>query len=428
MSSLPTHNPYFDQSSKDVWSLINESAAAALKAQPDRELINLGQGFFSYSPPEFSITAAKNALDNPLANQYSHTKGRPSLLNALAKTYTKHYGREVTTDEITVTTGANEALLAILTGLLQRGEEVIVFEPFFDQYISNIEIPGGVPRYVPLHPPKDISDRNVKGEEWAIDFEELENTIKSANGKTKAIIINTPHNPIGKIFTREELQKIGDLAVKYNFIIISDEVYENLYYGDHFTRIATLSPEIGARTFTIGSGGKSFACTGWRIGWIIGNPELLKYVTAAHTRICFATPSPLQEATAVSLEAALTNGYFEKTREEYKKKYEIFTAIWEELGLSYTIADGAYYLLVDFSKVKIPEDYVYPEDFQSRAKDFKIAYWLLKELGVVSIPPTEFYIREHEKVAENLLRFAICKDDEVLIKGVERLRLLKNYL
>lgn len=425
VSKLPTHNTYFDQSSKDVWSLINEAAAHSAKANPERELVNLGQGFFSYSPPDFAISAAKDALDIASVNQYSHTKGRPTLLNALAKTYTKLYGREVTTNEITVTTGANEALFAILTGLLQRGEEVIVFEPFFDQYISNIEILGGKVVYVPLNVPAEISQRNVKGEEWTIDYDALQNAITD---KTKAIIINTPHNPIGKIFTREELSKIGELAVKHNFVIISDEVYEHLYFTPEFTRIATLSPEIAERTLTIGSGGKSFACTGWRIGWIVGNPELLKYATMAHTRICFATPSPLQEATAVALEKALDNGYFEKTREEYKKKYEIFTAIWEELGLPYTISEGAYFLLVDFSKVKIPEDYEYPEDFKSRAKDFRIAYWLLQELGVVAIPPTEFYIKEHEHVAENLLRFAVCKDDEILEKAVERLRLLKNYL
>ncbi|KAH3675522.1 hypothetical protein WICMUC_002611 [Wickerhamomyces mucosus] len=422
---FPSHNVYFDSAGKDVWSIINESAAAAAAKNPSREIINLGQGFFSYSPPKFAIQAAKDSLDIASNNQYAHTKGKPSLLNALAKTYSKHYNREIKTDEILVTTGANEALLTILTGFLQKGDEVIVFEPFFDQYISNIEIPGGKVVYVPLHLPAEISQRNVKGEEWTIDYDELEAAITD---KTKFIILNTPHNPVGKVFTKEELTKIGNLAVKHNILIISDEVYENLYYTPEFTRIATLSPEIGRNTLTIGSGGKSFAATGWRIGWIIGHPDLLKYASLAHTRICFSTPAPLQEATAISLNEALTNNYFEKTRQEYIKKYEIFVKIWEELGLPYTIAEGAYYLLVDFSKVKIPEDYEYPEEFNTRAKDFKLAYWLINEIGVVAIPPTEFYIKEHEKVAENLLRFAICKDDHVLEKAVERLKLLKNYI
>lgn len=425
MSSFPSHNPYFKATGKDIWSLINESAATAAKESPDREIINLGQGFFSYSPPEFAISAAKSSLDVAANNQYAHTKGKPSLLKALAKTYTKHHGRQITTDEILVTTGANEALLAIFTGFLTKGDEVIVFEPFFDQYISNIEIPGGKVVYVQLHPPKEISERNVKGEEWTIDFDELEAAITD---KTKAIIINTPHNPVGKVFTKEELTKIGNLAVKNNFLIISDEVYENLYYTEEFTRIATISPEIGRLTLTIGSAGKSFAATGWRIGWIIGHPELLKYASLAHTRICFSTPAPLQEATAIAFEKAEENNYFEITRQQYIKKYQTFTKVWEELGLPYTIAEGAYFLLVDFSKVKIPEDYEYPEDFKGRAKDFKTAYWLIRELGVVSIPPTEFYIKEHAHTAENLLRFALCKDDEVIEKAVERLKLLKNYI
>jgi kynurenine aminotransferase len=424
MSKFPTHNPYFNASGKDVWSLINESAAHA-GSQTDREIINLGQGFFSYSPPQFVIDAAKDALNVPMNNQYAHTKGKPSLLNAISKTYTKRYGREIGIDEILVTTGANEALLTILTGFLQKGDEVIVFEPFFDQYISNIEIPGGKVVYVPMHPPKEISERNVKGEEWKIDFQELEAAITP---KTKFIILNTPHNPVGKIFTKEELTQIGELAVKHNILIISDEVYENLYYGGEFPRIATLSPDFNERTFSIFSAGKSFAATGWRIGWIIGNPELIKYAALAHTRICFSSPAPLQEACATALIEAGSNGYFEKTRSEYHKKYEIFTKVWEELGLPYTVADGAYYLLVDFSKVKVPEDYEYPDTFKARAKDFRLAYWLINELGVVSIPPTEFYIKEHEKVAENLLRFALCKDDEVLEKAVVRLRELKKYL
>lgn len=423
-TKLPSHNSYFNASGKDVWSLINESAAhAASKA--DREIINLGQGFFSYSPPDFAINAVKSALDVPLNNQYAHTRGKPSLLNAISKTYTERYGREVKLDEILVTTGANEGLLTILTGFLEKGDEVIVFEPFFDQYISNIEIPGGKVVYVPLHTPKEISERNVKGEEWTIDFDELEAAITK---KTKFILLNTPHNPIGKVFTKEELTKIGNLAVKHNVLIISDEVYENLYYGDEFPRIATLSPEFNERTFSIFSAGKSFAATGWRIGWVIGNPDLVKYAALAHTRICFSTPAPLQEACASALLESANNGYFEKTRAQYVKKYEIFTKVWEELSLPYTIAEGAYYLLVDFSKVKIPVDYVYPEEFKSRAKDFRLAYWLINELGVVSIPPTEFYIKEHEKAAENLLRFAICKDDEVLEKAVVRLRELKKYI
>ncbi|CEP61047.1 kynurenine--oxoglutarate transaminase LALA0_S02e05556g [Lachancea lanzarotensis] len=418
----------FQNISKDVWSLTNEAAAVASQnaQNQNRELINLGQGFFSYSPPEFAIQEAQKALTSPLVNQYAPTKGRPSLIKSLLKLYSPLYGKQLAPENVQVTTGANEGILSCLVGLLNPGDEVIVFEPFFDQYISNIQIPGGKVTYVPLHPPKEISERPTQGTEWRVDYDELRRAVTS---KTKALIINSPHNPVGKVFTREELLEIGQICVDNNIIIISDEVYENLYFTPEFTRIATLTPEIGQLTLTVGSAGKTFAATGWRVGWIVSlNPDLLKYASMAHTRICFSTPSPLQEACANALEIAVENGYFEDMRQEYIRKFNIFTKVFDDLGLPYTKPEGTYFVVADFSKVKIPHDYPFPEELQSKAKDFRISYWLINELGVVAIPPTEFYIPEHEKVAENLLRFAVCKSDEYLQNAVERLKLLKNYI
>lgn len=422
-------NKYFSRDTgKDVWTLTNEAAAKASTNGPNtgREMLNLGQGFFSYAPPSFAIKEAKNALDIALVNQYSPTRGRASLINSLINFYNPIYSTELKPGNVSIFTGANEAILSCLTGLLNQGDEVIVFEPFFDQYIPNIEMCGGKVVYVPINPPKALNDRVTKGTEWEIDWDILE---KSINEKTKAIILNTPHNPIGKVFTREELLRLGNLCVKHNVVIISDEVYEHLYFTDSFTRIATLSPEIGQLTLTVGSAGKSFAATGWRIGWTVSlNEELLGYAAKAHTRICFSSPSPLQEAVANGLTDASKINYFNNMRQEYIHKYEIFTKVFDELNLPYTAAEGSYFILVNFAKVKIPEDYVYPEELLQKGKDFRISYWLMNELGVVAIPPTEFYIKEHEKAAENLLRFALCKDDEYLEKTVERLRLLKEYL
>ncbi|CCK68965.1 kynurenine--oxoglutarate transaminase KNAG_0B05320 [Huiozyma naganishii CBS 8797] len=422
-------NKYFSQNNaKDVWSLTNEAAAAAAKNSKNsgREMINMGQGFFSYSPPHFAISDVQQALEIPLANQYSPTRGRPNLIKALADLYTPLYGQQLSADNITVHTGANEAIFSCLMGLLNKGDEVIVFEPFFDQYISNIELAGGVVRYVPINPPRELDDRVTRGTEWEIDWDILEKTI---NSRTKCVIINTPHNPIGKVFTREELLRLGKICVDNNIVIISDEVYEHLYFSDEFPRIATLSPEIGQLTFAVGSAGKTFAATGWRIGWTVSlNKELLNYVAKAHTRICFSSPSPFQEAIAHALPEAQKIDYFETMRQEYIQKFKIFTAVFDELNMPYTVAEGSYFICVNFSKVKIPEDYVFPQELQEKAKDFRISYWLMNELGVVAIPPTEFYIKEHEKAAENLLRFAVCKDDEFLHKAVDRLRLLKDYL
>lgn len=426
-TKLPGHNNYFKLGGKDVWSLINEAAAAQEQSSGEK-VVNLGQGFFSYSPPPFAIQAAKDAFDIPMNNQYAHTRGKPNLLKALANYYSGIYGRQLSTDEVQVTTGANEGMLDVFTGLLERGDEVIVFEPFFDQYISNIELSGGKVVYVKLYPPSDFDKRTVTGSDWKIDFDELKAAITP---KTKMIVINTPHNPVGKVFSKDELRAIGDLAVKHNFYILSDEVYEHLYYDKEFTKIATLDPEYAHRTLTVGSAGKSFAATGWRIGWIIGHPDVIPYVTLAHTRICFSTPAPLQEAVASALNTSAENGYFEKFRQEYITKYKIFTKVFDELNLPYTIAEGSYYLLVNFKSVDIPEEELLatsPPEIADKAKDFKTAFWLIKTFGVVAIPPSEFYLPEDAHIIEDCLRFAVCKDDEILEQAAIRLRGLKKYI
>lgn len=425
------HNPYFQQNpgQKDVWSLINETAAAA-QEELGKSVANLGQGFFSYNPPDFAIESVHHALTKAQFNQYAPARGNPNLVKLLSELYTREFGRKVDTSQVLVTTGANEGIFSVFFGFLTAGDEVVVFEPFFDQYIPNIEMTGAKVKYVPLKTPKEFANRNTTGDEWEVDWDVLE---KSFTSKTKIIVINTPHNPIGKVFTEKELHRIGELAVKHNLILLSDEVYENLYYLPKFPRPATLSslPELAERTLTVGSAGKSFAATGWRVGWVQGPAELIKYVTSAHTRICFSTPSPLQQAVSEAFGTARENNYFQITRDEYKKKYEIFSKVFEELGLPYTKADGGYFLLVNFAKLKIPDDYKYPDDILGRGtKDYKLVYWLIKEIGVVGIPPTEFILQEHRKnnPLENSVRFAVCKDNAILEDAVSRLRKLKEYL
>jgi len=242
----------------------------------------MGQGFFGYNPPDFILNAAKEALNRVDCNQYAPTRGRPRLLKALSEAYAPHWGRKLDPNkEITITTGANEGesrptperhlldlidsgqgMLSAFMAFIEPGDEVIVFEPFFDQYISNIEMPGGKVVYVPMHPPKDGATKTLSAAEWTIDFDELERAITP---RTKMLVINTPHNPVGKVFSREELQKIADLCLKNKIIILSDEVYDRLFYVP-FTRIATLSPEVEQITLTVGSAGKNFYATGWRVG------------------------------------------------------------------------------------------------------------------------------------------------------------------
>lgn len=406
---------------KDVWSIVNDAAAAS----PVQPIVNMGQGFFGYNPPNFVLDAAKAALDRVDCNQYSPTKGRPRLKKAIAESYSPFFGRQIDPEtEVTITTGANEGILSAFMGFVEPGDEVIVFEPFFDQYISNIEMPGGKLVYVPMRPPKDGATKTTSAAEWTVDMEELEAAITP---KTRMIVINTPHNPIGKVFSKDELKAIGDLCVKHNILILSDEVYDRLNYVP-FTRTATLSPEIAKLTLTVGSAGKNFYATGWRVGWLIGPEHLIKYVSAAHTRICFSTVSPLQEATAVAFEDADKHGFWETAKKDMKGKMDKFNAVWDELGLPYSDPEGGYFVLVNMAKVKLPEDYQFPPHVADRPRDFKLCWFLIQEIGVAAIPPTEFFTDKNAHIAEDWLRFAVCKNDDVLEQAQDRLRELKKYL
>jgi kynurenine aminotransferase len=378
-------------------------------------------------------------------------KGRPRLRKAIADAYSPFFGREIDPEtEVTITTGANEGMLSVFMAFLEQDDEVIVFEPFFDQYISNIEMPGGKVIYVPMHPPASGAEKTSSAAEWTIDIKAFKAAITP---KTRMIVLNSPHNPIGKIFSREELQAIGDLCVEHNIIILSDEVYDRLYYVP-FTRVANLSPEVARLTLTVGSGGKVFYATGWRVGWLIGPEHLIKYVSAAHTRICYSSVSPLQEATAIGFEEADKNDFWQNSKRDMKAKMDKFNKIWDELGLpasthphqeptsptpqtpsggtltrsQYSDPEGGYFVLVNMAKVQLPSDYTFPAVVANRPRDFKLAWFLIMELGVAAIPPTEFFTPENAHIVENYLRFAVCKNDDVLETAHERLRGLKKYI
>ena len=331
-------------------------------------------------------------------------------------------------------------MLSAFMAFIEPGDEVIIFEPFFDQfvlsprttfpslisfrYISNIEMPGGTIRYVPLQPPSNGATHKTSAADWTLDLKALENAITP---KTRMIVLNSPHNPVGKVFSKSELEAIGALCVQHNILILSDEVYDRLYYVP-FTRIGTLSPEIAALTLTVGSAGKNFYATGWRVGWLIGPEHLIKYVSAAHTRICYSSVSPLQEAAAVGFENADKENFWEDSKKEMKSKMTRFCAIFDELGLPYSDPEGGYFVLANLGKVTLPENYAFPPHVADRPRDFKMSWFLIMELGVAAIPPTEFYTEGNAHLAEEWLRFAVCKNDDVLEGAKERLRGLKRYM
>ncbi|KAI8985040.1 pyridoxal phosphate-dependent transferase [Pilobolus umbonatus] len=381
---------------RDVWSIFTPLAM-------ETKAINLGQGFMN------------------------HPRGRIRLRNALSSSYSEQFNRKLDPEtEILVTAGANEGMFATFAAFLDQGDEVICMEPFFDQYIPNITMNGGIPVFVPLRPPTDASSRVISSHEWRLDMNELKSKITP---KTKMIVLNTPHNPIGKVFDEEELRAIGEVAEENNLIILSDEVYDRLYYPplNRFPRIANID-NLWKRTITVGSGGKSFAATGWRVGWLIGPDELIKYAFAAQTRVVFCVNSPCQEAIAAGLEESLVKPVFQDQIDSYLKKRTILSKVFDELHLPYTVPEGAYYILVNTSRIQIPKDYPFPEILNHRGDDFKKCYWLTKEIGVCAIPPSEFYAKEHWPLAANYARFAYCKTDEVLEQAVDRLRELKSHI
>lgn len=347
------------------------------------------------------------------------------MTHALSQSYSPLWGRQLDPDkEILVTTGANEGMLSAFMAFLDPGDQVVVFEPVFDQYISNIEMAGGTVVYVGMKPPSQSNSEISNSSQWTIDVEDFANAITP---KTKMIVLNSPHNPTGLVLSRKDLEAIGALCLKHNILILSDEVYDRLSYVP-FTRIATLCPEIANITMTVGSAGKSFWATGWRVGWLIGPEHLIKHCVTAHTRICYCGVAPLQKALAMGLEQASQSNFWEDSKADMLRRMKTFNQVWDELGISYTEPNGGYMVMVDFSQVKLPESYEFPSVLDGKPLDFRLAWFLIMELGVASIPVSEFYRTETQHHAPIYLRFAVCKNIEVLEEAKKRLRALKKYI
>ncbi|KAJ3763780.1 pyridoxal phosphate-dependent transferase [Lentinula raphanica] len=403
---------------EDVWSIYNVANLPA-------DCINLGQGYMNFAPPEWVKKAAEEALGTVAANHYSHPKGRMRLRQAIKKVYDPQLRRDLDVErEILVTSGANEGQYSVFTAFLEQGDEVIMFEPFFDQYLASVTFNGGVPIYVPLHPPANASGK-FSSDEWKINPEELRAAITP---RTKMIIVNTPHNPVGKVFTRAELEMIAALAKEFNLMVMADEVYDTLVFdGKEHVRIATL-PGMWDRTVTVGSAGKSFAATGWRVGWLIGPEYIIRPTLAASTRIVFCSNSPLQEAAAAGLEQVQERRFFETQTAQYAERRDILTGCFDMLGLPYTNPEGSYFILLDISRVKFPDDYPFPQSVLGRGRDFRACWFIAIEIGVSSIPVSEFYCIEHANIGEVYARFSFCKDVDTLRQASERLKKLKQYI
>ncbi len=369
------------------------------KLAQEHRAVNLGQGFPDFDGPAEIKQAAIDAITSGV-NQYAISQGALALRTAIAKHARRFYDQSIEPlSQVVVTSGATETIFDAVQAFTDPGDEVVLFEPFYDSYLASVQLAGAVPRYVELRAP-DASHPT-----WWFDERELE---QAFTPRTRLVIVNTPHNPTGKIFTRDELELIGRLAARANAVIVSDEVYEHLVFAPaRHVRPATM-PSLADRTLTISSGGKSFSFTGWKIGWGLGPVALVGAVQKAHQWVTFATASPFQAAIARALE--LPDSYFSGFVAEYAARRDFLGAALTKAGLEVLPVEGSYFLMARTGSLrKAGED------------DVQFCKRLIVEKGVAAIPPSVFYSAAHAPRAHGLARFAFCKTDATLQEAARRL-------
>lgn len=354
------------------------------------DAINLGQGFPNWEGASFIKEAAIRSMIGGESDQYPPSHGVPRLRAAIADRYGPLMDRDLDPDaEITVTCGCTEALAAGFLGLVNPGDEVVIIEPYYDAYPAYAAMAGAVPRYVQLRAP-----------DFALDPDEMR---AAFSPNTKAILLNTPHNPTGRVLTRAELQVVADLCEEFDAIAISDEVYEEIVFDGEHVRLAML-PGMWERTLTLSSLGKTFSLTGWKVGWAIGPPKLTAGLRSAHQFLTFTTPTPVQYGAEAAL--AAPQSFYDELTSSYRSKRDLLATGLTNVGFDVYMPEGTYFLMAGFGSFGFVDD-----------REF--ARHLVEKTGVVVIPPSAFYRRpEHGK---RLVRFAFCKDERMLEEAIARL-------
>ena len=352
--------------------------------------INLGQGFPDFAAPAVLKEAAARAIAED-HNQYPITWGVPAFREAIAATYARDYEMSVDPEtELCVTCGSTEAMIATMLGVLDPGDEVVVFEPFYENYGPDAILSGAVPRHVTLHPP-----------DWTFDEADLR---AAFSDRTRAVVINTPNNPTGKVFSREELGAIAERCARYDAIAITDEIYEHILYdGAQHVPMATV-PGMEERTVTISALSKTYSVTGWRVGWAIAPTSLMAGIRSVHDFLTVAAAAPLQVAGVTALE--LPASYYEEMRAEYAERREAIMRILGEAGFEAQPPSGAYYVMADGSHLDLGDDVA-------------TARHLVEQVGVAVVPGSSFFSDPAD--GAHLLRFAFCKELATLEAAGERL-------
>jgi len=361
--------------------------------------INLAQGFPDFEAPEEIKRAARQAISDDV-NQYAITWGAKSLRDAIARQMKAAQGLTVDPEtEITVCCGSTEAMIASLLAVADAGDEIVIFEPFYENYGPDAILSGARPRFVTLRPPEALEG------DWSFDDREL----RSAFGpRTKAIVLNTPNNPTGKVFSRPELELIRDLCVEHDALAITDEIYEHILYdGREHLSIARIEG-MRDRTVTINGMSKTYSVTGWRVGWAVAPPALSNAIRKVHDFLTVGAPAPLQEAGAAAL--ALPQDYYRRLATGYGARRDRILPALREAGFKPFVPRGAYYVMTDIGAFGFPDD-------------VSFAQHLVRDLGVAVVPGSSFYNNPADGARQ--VRFAFCKRDGTLDEAASRLRRLR---
>jgi N-succinyldiaminopimelate aminotransferase len=358
----------------------------------EKGAINLSQGFPDFDGPEFVKDAAVAAI-RAGHGQYARMSGIPPVHAALAAKYQRDWGLDYQAEhEFTITSGATEAIFAAVNGICDVGDEVLMFEPYYDSYRASVCMAGATPRVVTLHAP-----------DWQFDPDALR---RAFSARTRLLILNTPHNPTGKVFSRQEIELLAELCMQHDVVCIADEVYEHLVYDGAHIPIASI-PGMRERTITISSLGKTFSLTGWKIGWAAAPLPLTAAVRAAHQFITFATATPLQHAAAVALSTGPE--YYADLLSSYRRKRDYLAGELSRIGFDVRPSAGTYFLCASFGRFGFNDDVAFCR--------------YLIDNGVAAIPPSAFY--DNPEHGRSYVRFAFCKRDETLQAAVARLDKLK---
>ncbi|NXA34770.1 KAT1 transaminase, partial [Eudromia elegans] len=378
--------------------------------------VNLGQGFPDFPPPAFLREAFVRAVDgeNHMLHQYTRAFGHPPLVKILAEFFGKLLGRELDPlNNVMVTVGAYQALFCCFQAFVDEGDEVIIIEPFFDCYEPMVKMAGGTPVFVPLRLKAPGAGKPMSSADWQLDPAELASKFSK---RTKALVLNSPNNPLGKVFGRGELQLIAELCIKHDVLCISDEVYEWLVYdGKEHIRIASL-PGMWERTVSISSAGKTFSATGWKVGWTVGPSRLLRHLHTVHQNSVYHCATAAQEAVAMGFRRELehreqADSYLTHLARELQGKRDRLVRSLEAVGMTPIVPEGTYFLVADVATFAsdVPEAPGSDEPFDSR-----FAKWMVKNKGLAAIPLSAFYSGPHKNDYSHFIRFCFAKEDATL--------------